>query len=207
MAADPNRRLTRGEATVSELHADGHGDVAAWVGPVVGEAGRAIGCCGAVGVNVFLGEQLSNAVWTGELARRLDGAQCRSGKGPAWDAVRQLQVFSVRLPEEAAPWPLFRRAASVAGARSHLSVPLVLGSEVLGALSVYSRQPDAFAGQEEAALSLAASVAHALGAARRKDGPARPARLETRDAVERAMHPATGPRCAVPSPIHGRRPL
>ncbi len=140
---------------------------------VVEAAGHAIGGCDAVGVIVLSGDRLDNPVWSAELARRLDATQCRAGHGPAWDAVRQLQVFNVALPLEAASWPLFSRAAVALGARRNLSVPLVLRGQVLGALSLYSRRRDAFAGSEEAGLALAAEVAAALGSGAAHRHPAR----------------------------------
>ncbi len=205
MIAQPNRRPPRSPATVSELNATRHGDVEACLRPAVETAGRIIGGCDAVGVSVLEGDELATMAWTGELARRLDGAQCRGGEGPAWEALKQLQVFNVDLPADAASWPLFNRVAASAGVRSNLSVPLTLGGEVLGALSLYSRRPGAFTGREEAGLSLAARVALVLGPARRKHRSAGTTDSRTREAIVR-LHPAGGPPSGMPSPTHGGRP-
>ncbi len=95
--------------------------------------------------------------------QRVDDIQYRLGEGPCITAAAEARtVVSGSLHTDPA-WPRFGRKVARLGVRSVLSLPMVLGDgEVVGALNVYSRVPDAFdpdAARLGEAFAVAAAVA------------------------------------------------
>lgn len=86
---------------------------------------------------------------SGELPRRVDKLQAETGEGPCMDAAYEQQT--VRVPDMAHErrWPRFAPAALAAGAASMLSFQLYVERDDLGALNLYSRQPNAFDDESE----------------------------------------------------------
>lgn len=121
--------------------------------------------CDAASVMLVRRGRAMPVVSTAEVARELDSAQCRNGEGPCLDAIRQLQVFNVSTATDARSWPRFSEEAAARGIVSSLSVPLTVGGEAIGALNLYGRQPDAFAGCEADAVLLGAQAAVTVSAA------------------------------------------
>jgi PAS domain-containing protein len=77
-------------------------------------------------------------------AQHLDGLQMRTGEGPCVETWRvQAPVVSNDLSQDTR-WPDFVAAAAPTGVRSVLAVPILLGEEKVGAMSLYSRKESAF---------------------------------------------------------------
>jgi GAF domain-containing protein len=81
---------------------------------------------------------------TSDLARRLDEAQCEEGEGPCLDAISSRGLVPVPDLAQETRWPRFRPLAAAAGLGSILSVPLLYGDEVVGALNMYAGRPRGF---------------------------------------------------------------
>ena len=86
---------------------------------------------------------------SGELPQRVDALQEEVGEGPCLDAAFQEQT--VRVPDMAQEkrWPNFSQRAAEAGAGSMLSFQLYVEGDNLGALNLYSYQPNAFDDESE----------------------------------------------------------
>ncbi|WP_328475693.1 GAF and ANTAR domain-containing protein [Actinoplanes sp. NBC_00393] len=98
-----------------------------------------------------------------ELVRKVDEAQYDTGQGPCLDATWVQQT--VRLTDMAAEqrWPEFTRRAAHLGVRSMLSFQLFVTRDNLGALNLYSDEPEAFTDESEyVGLLFAAHAAVAL---------------------------------------------
>lgn len=152
---------------------------------VVALAQAAIAGCDAAAVTLVRSGRAMPVVSTSDLARELDSVQCRTGEGPSLDAIRQLQVFNVSTATDARSWPGYSKEATARGVQSSLSVPLTVGGEAIGALNLYSRSPDAFAGCEAVAVvfgcQAATTVSGALPGIR--SAPERPPAAKDRTAA------------------------
>jgi GAF domain-containing protein len=95
---------------------------------------------------------------TGELATRLDEAQYAMGHGPCMDAGSGGEFLLVRDFSEDERWPDYNPIALEAGARSSLSVPFPIQQHVIAALNLYSRDVDAFSGDDIARAEEIAAV-------------------------------------------------
>lgn len=121
--------------------------------------------CDAVGITLRDGGELVTAACTHELAREIDNVQYEAGKGPCVEASEQLQVFDVPSVPDDSSWPEFAEAATERGITSVLSVPLTFSGQVMGAINLYSREPQAFEHCREVSLIFAAQAATAIAAA------------------------------------------
>ncbi len=131
---------------------------------VATSAEAAIAGCDGVAVTMAWQGVPTGVVFSSEAVEEVDSVQYENGVGPCLDAIRQLQVFRVDFLPEAQSWPDFAEAAGRRGMFSSLSVPLIAGGEVWGALNLYSRTRDAFKGSEHAAIDVATEVERALTA-------------------------------------------
>lgn len=96
-------------------------------------------------ISVVVGRrQVSSQHPSSDLPEQVDAVQTEVGEGPCLDAVYEHQT--VRVPDMANEqrWPLFSRRAADLGAASMLSFQLYVEGDNLGALNLYSRQPNAF---------------------------------------------------------------
>jgi GAF domain-containing protein len=84
-------------------------------------------------------------------SRQLDELQYEEREGPCLDAVRTGNVFRVRDLGEDNRWPFYAPRATEQGARSMVSLPMASEGRIVGALNVYSREPDRF-GKAEVSL-------------------------------------------------------
>ena len=100
----------------------------------------------------------TTGVFTDLESPEIDTAQYDAGNGPCLDAWRLRRV--VRIDDTTAPggaYPEFIAAAVAHGVRSILSLPLHVGDDGLGALNMYSHQPNGFSPEDEQlAIELAA---------------------------------------------------
>jgi len=105
-----------------------------------------------------------------DLPRRVDALQTQTGQGPCLDAIFKEQT--VRVPDMATEqrWPEFARQAVDAGVRSMLSCQLYVDGDNLGALNMFSDQPNAFDDEsEQTGLLLASHAAVAYAGAQKID--------------------------------------
>jgi GAF domain-containing protein len=107
---------------------------------------------GSVGSGVTLlngdGEPTTSAA-TDPLVERLDQLQYFIDEGPCLTALREQSVVrSVRLADETR-WPTWTRQARALGAGSVMSAGLHTDHGPLGAVKVYSHDPDAFSFEQE----------------------------------------------------------
>jgi GAF domain-containing protein len=102
------------------------------------------------------------AVASDPWAQSLDELQYEEHEGPCLDAYRTGAAFRVRDFEAEPRWPSYSNRAAREDARSMVSVPLTAQGNVIGALNLYSRKPDAF---DAEATSLAHVAAGHIGLA------------------------------------------
>ena len=103
-------------------------------------------------------------VFTDPDSPEIDAAQYESGNGPCLDAWRTKRVVRVDDMVEATDrYPEFSKAAQAHGVFSTLSLPLVAGSQGIGALNLYAHAPDSFSQEDELiGIELASSAAVVL---------------------------------------------
>ena len=101
---------------------------------------------GAEGAGLTLLEQDApqTVVASAAFVRAVDDVQYALGEGPCVSAVRDGEVHTSGNLGGARQWPRFGPAAGRLGVHSALSIPLLLGGEVLGALNVYAAPREAF---------------------------------------------------------------
>jgi hypothetical protein len=126
------------------------------------------GCDGAALSLVIRGRGLKTPAFTDQWVASGDTLQYELGEGPCMDAAWQHEiVISDDLCDEQR-WPTWGpRVVEELGARSMMCVQLFTTKTTLGALNMYSKQPNAFnePGDRYEGLALAAHVAVALAAA------------------------------------------
>jgi GAF domain-containing protein len=137
----------------TELHdSDGVDET---VDTVVQYALRALNCCHAGIVLAVRGRQPEIAAVTDPLIERIYAFQIASGNGPVVAALRDevlIRVADVRTDHR---WPQWSELVCATGIRTVLHLPLMIGDRASGVLSLYSEQPNALTGDDEA-------VAHIL---------------------------------------------
>ncbi|MGH9178944.1 MAG: GAF domain-containing protein [Acidimicrobiales bacterium] len=143
---------------------------------VTAEALLIVRSCSAVAVTVATYAPVM-ILGTSAVAVQLDQAQWEAGQGPGIDAIQQLQVFNVADLAATRSWPEFTALAVAHGLRSSLAVPVTWRGRAMGALNLYSVEPDGFAGLEPLGLRLASDAALALSTP--ADTVARERRLAT----------------------------
>lgn len=137
------------------------------LGSIAGLAQRTIPGCDTASVTVMEDGRPRSTVSTSDVARAVDQHQYDDDDGPCLTAVRQRQVMRVDSYAEDQRWPRFATAALRHGVHSSLSVPLMAGTEPVGALNLYSETTLGFADAEptstvfatQAAITLANSTA------------------------------------------------
>ena len=106
----------------------------------------------------------TTAVFTDPEAPAIDAAQYESGAGPCLDAWRERRVVRVNdMASASSQYPEFAKAAGSHRVESVLSLPLVAGTNGLGALNLYARKPAGFTDDDEAlGIELASAAAVVL---------------------------------------------
>jgi GAF domain-containing protein len=117
---------------------------------VVHVAERALGA-DSVSVTLIRDEVPFTAAYTGQLALDADELQYERGYGPCVDAGRAGLVLRVPDMRREDRWPGYAAAVSARGVLSSLSVPLPIQDKYIGALNIYSGEPDAFGDDDVAA--------------------------------------------------------
>jgi GAF domain-containing protein len=129
------------------------------VSRIVGEAVRLVPLARHAGVIVTDPDKNLRTVFASDVVpRQLDALQMQMGTGPCLTAARKQIV--VRMHDIAADtrWPEFRSAAESCDVGSMLCVPLFIDDQMLGTLSFYGGQPDAFRDGAEPIARLLATV-------------------------------------------------
>lgn len=119
--------------------------------------------------------------------RTLDQLQDKYGYGPGITAMRTTDTVLVSDVSQEKRWPAYASALSRQGLLSAVSVPLVLGEDIRGALSLYCRRLQAFSSEDIAtARAFSGQVSKSLRLALRIG------RLQdTRDSMSAAMKSRT----------------
>ena len=100
------------------------------------------------GITMVVDDRVTTQVFTDPTCPEIDQAQYESGHGPCLDAFRQGSVIVVEALAGDDRWPEFAAAAMAQGVRSTLSLPMVAGDSVLGALNFYADVDRAFGDAE-----------------------------------------------------------
>lgn len=142
---------------------------------VVHAVRRHIDGCDEVGITVLTSDRPHTAAYTTVQTLEIDAVQYALDEGPCLDAARHRRENHV--PDLVVPdgrWPLFAQECREEGMRSLLALPLVSGSECVGAINLYAWAPHAFDGFDAALVRVAASrCADALVAVTVLDGARR----------------------------------
>jgi len=84
------------------------------------------------------------ALASDDWSQSLDELQFKEHEGPCLDAHRTGNAFRIRDLKAEPRWPSYVPRAVEQGARSILSLPMAAEGSLIGALNVYSTEPDAF---------------------------------------------------------------
>ena len=156
------------------------------VSRIVGESVRLVPPARHAGVIVTDADKSLRTVFASDVVpRQLDALQMQMGTGPCLTAARKQIVVRMHDIEADTRWPDFRQAAKSCDVGSMLCVPLYIDDRLLGTLSLYSHQADAFReGAEPIARLLATVSAVALADSFQRDRLERA--LRNRDLIGQA---------------------
>ena len=105
---------------------------------------RVIASADEVSVTLVRKGRAETAAYTGALAMQADERQYGLDAGPCLDAGRGGELLYIADMRAETRWPAYCPQAARIGVLSSLSVPLPIQEDLIGALNVYSRKPDAF---------------------------------------------------------------
>jgi GAF domain-containing protein len=154
---------------------------------VVGEAALAnIPRTSSAGISLAGGRGLlETRSATDELPARVAKVQSDTGEGPCLEAIHRRTPVRVDDSGAERRWSAFTERIAGEPFASMLSVPLLVGSEAIGSLSLYSDEPGVFdADAEEMGFVLAHHAAVAIAGAREEEGLLRA--LGNRDLIGQA---------------------
>jgi transcriptional regulator with GAF, ATPase, and Fis domain len=125
--------------------------------------------CEHAGITVIERGRVTSPASSDEVPALLDRIQAETGEGPCVDAIKDHEVFQTGKLSEESRWPAFSaRANAESGIESILSFRLFAEADTLGALNLYSSQPDAFDDHDVAVGSVFASHAAVAWSTSRK---------------------------------------
>lgn len=111
---------------------------------IVSLAVETIDGCEHAGISVIEGKAVTSPASSDEVPAIVDRIQSETGEGPCVDAIKERQVFQTGKLSQEKRWPNFTpRAVAESGIESILSLRL-FAEGTMGALNLYSTQPDAF---------------------------------------------------------------
>ena len=143
MAQEPDVELaqTFGEIARILISED---NVQATLQRIVSLAVQTIDSCEHAGISEVDGKKVTSPASSDEVPAIVDKIQSETGEGPCVDAIREHEVFQTGRLSEEHRWPKFTpRAVAESGIESILSLRLFV-DKTMGALNLYSTQPDAF---------------------------------------------------------------
>src|SRR3954467_1053522 len=121
----------------------GHGDLEETHREICRIATRAVP--GAEGASITTFPQgRPVALASDDWAQSLDELQFEEHEGPCLDAHRTGNAFRIRDLKAEPRWPSYVPRAVEHGARSIMSLPMAAEGNLIGALNLYSREPEAF---------------------------------------------------------------
>jgi GAF domain-containing protein len=121
--------------------------------------------CEQAGISLLQNRVVETPASVGELAAHCDKLQEQLGDGPCVTALLEADVIRVDDMQSEQRWPEFAAGALQVGVRSLLACRLATQRDKLGALNLYSTEPQAFTSESEAmAIGYAAHVSLALSA-------------------------------------------
>ncbi|MGY1753884.1 GAF and ANTAR domain-containing protein [Blastococcus sp. SYSU D01042] len=126
-------------------------------------AARAVPGAESVSTTLLRGDKPFTAAYSGEMALMADELQYDEGYGPCMDAGRGGVVLRIDDMGTETRWPTYVARVRDKGVRSSLSLPLPFQGSVIGALNMYSSQPEAFVSPES--LAAGQEVAEAIAVA------------------------------------------
>jgi len=101
--------------------------------------------CEHAGISMIEHKTVTSPASSDEIPAIVDRLQSETGEGPCVDAIKDHEVFQTGRLSQDHRWPNFARRASVeSGIESILSFRLFAEEDTMGALNLYSTQPDAF---------------------------------------------------------------
>jgi GAF domain-containing protein len=103
-----------------------------------------VGCDGVSLMLIGKNGRIDTPAYSTELARDSDQAQYETGQGPCLDAIRDHRTVVIDDLQTHERWPDYRSRALELGIRSTISFRLFVTGDSMGALDMYSRQPEAF---------------------------------------------------------------
>jgi GAF domain-containing protein len=116
--------------------------------------------CEHAGISVIDGNIVSSPASSDEVPAIVDRIQSETGEGPCVDAIKQHEVFQTGRLSEEQRWPAFTpRAVAESKIESILSLRLFDHGATMGALNLYSTQPDAFDDRDVAVATVFAAHA------------------------------------------------
>jgi len=108
--------------------------------------------CDHAAVALVHSNKVDTPVASDDVGPRVAAIQYEVNEGPFLDAIREHEVFQADHLSEDQRWPEFSaRTAEETGVQSILAFRLFVGEDTLGALSLYSKRPDAFDANARAA--------------------------------------------------------
>lgn len=120
------------------------------------------------GVAILRDGRPETVACTDQLVLDVEREQYRLGAGPGMEAASTGKVVHVGGDEAKQRWPEFARAAAEIGVTGYLSAPMMIDSEYVGSLNLYSRCGSGFAEIDAALLELFTTAAEgALRSTRR----------------------------------------
>ena len=145
-----------------------HHDVDTTLTRICGLAVKTVEGCEAAGISIAEGPRVTSRTTTDELPCVVDKIQSETQQGPCVDAIKEHEVFITGSLSQERRWPEFaERAHEETGVKSILSLRIFAREDTMGALNLYSREPDAFDDQDVAVGSVfAAHAAVALATAK-----------------------------------------
>ncbi|HZZ97213.1 MAG TPA: GAF and ANTAR domain-containing protein [Jatrophihabitantaceae bacterium] len=142
--------------------------------------------CEQAGISLLQDRVVETPASVGDLAERCDKLQEQLGDGPCVTALLEADIIRIDDVLSDNRWPEFSAGAAKAGLRSMLACRLATQRDKLGALNMYSTEPDAFTAESEAmAIGYAAHVSLALSALDREANLRRA--MKSRELIGQAM--------------------
>lgn len=147
-------------------------EVSDYLERVVHAVRRHVSGCDEVGVTVLSGGRPHTAAYTTVQTLEIDAVQYALDDGPCLDAARHRREYRVDdLVVDDGRWPDFARECREDGMRSLLALPLLSGTECVGAINLYGWAPNAFDAFDASLVRVAASrCADAIVAVSTLDG-------------------------------------
>jgi GAF domain-containing protein len=142
--------------------------------------------CEQAGISLLQDRLVETPASVGNLAEVCDKLQEQLGDGPCVTALLEADIIRIDDVLSDERWPEFSGGAAKAGLRSMLACRLATQRDKLGALNMYSTEPDAFTAESEAmAIGYAAHVSLALSALDREANLRRA--MKSRELIGQAM--------------------